>query len=211
MEALQEEYSDRVWEKKYELQDFLKHDELYEAYPMLRHTTLRFEKLDPGVKGKFDKRNGAIILSDSLFGKWPKTLLHEILHTDVVIDRFYPVVRHHVRHRILHTALRQQRPIPSEVGHFVLPLLCGHLPAAGRFSRLDLSCRIDVLPQIDLAGVFHLPFQIEQLPKPLLRIELFIESVVLRVQSVVFLRVSRLFGVEKPLQLPVDLLGAARL
>lgn len=80
MEALQEEYSDRLWEKKYELQDFLKHDELYEAYPMLRHTTVRFEKLDPGVKGKFDKRNGAIILSDSLFGKGPETLLHEIQH-----------------------------------------------------------------------------------------------------------------------------------
>lgn len=80
MEALQEEYSDRVWEKKYELQDFLKHDELYEAYPLLRHTTLRFEKLGPGVKGKFDKRNGSIILSDSLFGKGPETLLHEIQH-----------------------------------------------------------------------------------------------------------------------------------
>lgn len=80
MEALQEEYSDRVWEKKYELQDFLKHEELYEAYPLLRHTSVRFEKLDPGVKGKFDKRNGAIILSDSLFGKGPETLLHEIQH-----------------------------------------------------------------------------------------------------------------------------------
>lgn len=80
MEALQEEYSDRVWEKKYELQDFLKHDELYEAYPMLRHTTLRFEKLDPGVKGKFDKRSKTIVLSDSLFGKGPETLLHEIQH-----------------------------------------------------------------------------------------------------------------------------------
>ena len=80
MEALQEEYSDRVWEKKYELQDFLKHDELYEAYPLLRHTTLRFEKLDPGVKGKFDKRSNAIVLSDSLFGKGPETLLHEIQH-----------------------------------------------------------------------------------------------------------------------------------
>lgn len=80
MEALQEEYSDRVWEKKYELQDFLKHDELYEAYPLLRHTTLRFEKLDPGVKGKFDKRSNTIVLSDTLFGKGPETLLHEIQH-----------------------------------------------------------------------------------------------------------------------------------
>lgn len=80
MEALQEEYSDRVWEKKYELQDFLKHDELYEAYPLLRHTSVRFEKLDPGVKGKFDKRSNTIVLSDSLFGKGPETLLHEIQH-----------------------------------------------------------------------------------------------------------------------------------
>ena len=80
MEALQEEYSDRVWEKKYELQDFLKHDELYGAYPLLRHTTLRFEKLDPGVKGKFEKRSNAIVLSNSLFGKGPETLLHEIQH-----------------------------------------------------------------------------------------------------------------------------------
>lgn len=80
MEWLQEEYSDRVWEKKYELQDFLKHDDLYEAYPLLRHTTLRFEKLDPGVKGKFNKRDNSIVLSDSLFGKGPETLLHEIQH-----------------------------------------------------------------------------------------------------------------------------------
>jgi hypothetical protein len=80
MERLQEEYSDRVWEKKYELQDFLKHDDLYEAYPLLRHTTLRFEKLDPGVKGKFNKRDNSIVLSDSLFGKGPETILHEIQH-----------------------------------------------------------------------------------------------------------------------------------
>lgn len=80
MAELQEEYSDRVWEKKYELQDFLKHDELYEAYPMLRHTTLQFERLDSGVKGKFNKRDNSIVLSDSLFGKEPETLLHEIQH-----------------------------------------------------------------------------------------------------------------------------------
>ena len=104
--------------------------------------------------------------------------------------------------------LRQQCSVPSKVGHFVFPFLCGHLPAAGRFSRLDLSCGIDVLPKVDLAGVFHLPFQIEQLSEPLLRIELFIEPVVLCVHPVVFLRVSRLFGVEQSLQLPVDLLIA---
>lgn len=88
MEALQEEYSDRVWEKKYELQDFLKHDELYEAYPMLRHTALQFERLDSGVKGKFDKRSNTIVLSDTLFGKEPETLLHEIQHVIQKIEGF---------------------------------------------------------------------------------------------------------------------------
>ena len=56
---------------------------------MLRHMTVRFEKLDPGVKGKFDKRNGAIILSDSLFGKEPETLLHEMIH--YYIEEFNPL------------------------------------------------------------------------------------------------------------------------
>lgn len=62
------------------LADYIQHDKLFAAYPELKNTKVIFEKLDPGVKGKFDKRNGAIILSDSLFGKGPETLLHEIQH-----------------------------------------------------------------------------------------------------------------------------------
>ena len=80
MEALEEEYSDRVWEEKYELQDFLKHDKLYTAYPMLRHATLQFQKLEAGVNGYYSAKNHAIVLSNELIGKPEKTLLHEIQH-----------------------------------------------------------------------------------------------------------------------------------
>ena len=80
MEALEEEYSDRVWEEKYELQDFLKHEKLYEAYPMLRHAILQFEKLDEGTNGYYSAKNHAIVLSRELIGKPEKTLLHEIQH-----------------------------------------------------------------------------------------------------------------------------------
>ena len=80
MEALHEEYSDRVWEEKYEIQDFMKHDKLYEAYPMLKHATLQFQKMEAGVNGFYSAEDNTIVLSDNLIGKPEKTLLHEIQH-----------------------------------------------------------------------------------------------------------------------------------
>ena len=80
MEALHEEYSDRVWEEKYELQDFMKHDKLYEAYPMLKHATLQFQKMEAGANGFYSAEDNTIVLSDNLIGKPEKTLLHEIQH-----------------------------------------------------------------------------------------------------------------------------------
>lgn len=80
MERLQGEYSDAVWEEKYMLTDFLKHDALFEAYPQLRGVSLVFDSLDGGVKGYFSKRDNTIVLSDSLFGKDADTLIHEIQH-----------------------------------------------------------------------------------------------------------------------------------
>ena len=62
------------------LADYIQHDKLFAAYPELKNTKVIFEKLDPGVKGKFEKRSNTIVLSDSLFGKGPETLLHEIQH-----------------------------------------------------------------------------------------------------------------------------------
>lgn len=88
MEALQEEYSDRVWEEKYELQDFLKHEKLFEAYPMLRHATLKFQKLDDGTNGYYSGQDNTIVLSTDLIGKPEKTLLHEIQHAIQAYEGF---------------------------------------------------------------------------------------------------------------------------
>lgn len=80
MEQLGEKYYDAVWEEKHMLTDFLKHDELFEAYPRLKGVTLEFDELPAGANGFFSKRSNTIVLSDKLFGKSADTLIHEIQH-----------------------------------------------------------------------------------------------------------------------------------
>lgn len=80
MEQLGEKYYDTVWEEKHMLTDFLKHDELFEAYPRLKGVTLEFDELPAGANGFFSKRSNTIVLSDKLFGKSADTLIHEIQH-----------------------------------------------------------------------------------------------------------------------------------
>lgn len=90
LERLQEKYSDAVWDEKYLLTDFLKHDALFEAYPQLRGVSLAFDSLDGGVKGYFRKRDNTIVLSDTLFGKDADTLIHEIQHVIQSVEGFSP-------------------------------------------------------------------------------------------------------------------------
>ena len=80
MEQLGEKYYDTVWEEKYMLTDFLKHDELFEAYPRLKGVALQFDDLPAGTNGFFSKRSNTIVLSDKLFGKEADVLIHEIQH-----------------------------------------------------------------------------------------------------------------------------------
>ncbi len=89
MERLQDEYSDRVWEEKYLLRDFLHHDKLFQAYPQLNLVNLAFENLPNGVKGTFRKTDNTIILNKDLFGKaLDDTLIHEIQHAIQKIEGF---------------------------------------------------------------------------------------------------------------------------
>ena len=64
----------------WQLEDYLHHDELYEAYPMLKHATLQFQKMEAGANGFYSAEDNTIVLSDNLIGKPEKTLLHEIQH-----------------------------------------------------------------------------------------------------------------------------------
>ena len=79
-ERLEGEYYDRAWAEKYELVDFLRHSDLFEAYPALRHTSVVFKETMPGVNGYYDRTMGAIVLNKDLVGSPERTLVHEIQH-----------------------------------------------------------------------------------------------------------------------------------
>lgn len=79
-EQLESEYFDRAWAEKYELADFLRHSGLFEAYPKLRHTSLVFERTDPGINGYYNAGTDTIVLNDKLRGAPESTLVHEIQH-----------------------------------------------------------------------------------------------------------------------------------
>lgn len=88
MAKLEEIYSDRVWDEKYLLRDFLKHDKLFKEYPYLNRVSLVFDQLGSGEKGYFDKRSNTIVLSDNLIGTTEDTLIHEIQHVIQKIEGF---------------------------------------------------------------------------------------------------------------------------
>ena len=62
------------------LSDYIKHDALFEAYPQLRKTRLRFADLPEGTRGQYDPEQDIITLSNKLRGKPQDTLIHEIQH-----------------------------------------------------------------------------------------------------------------------------------
>lgn len=62
------------------LADYLQHDELFEAYPQLRKTTLRFADLPDGTRGQYDPSRDFITLDESMRRAPEDTLVHEIQH-----------------------------------------------------------------------------------------------------------------------------------
>lgn len=60
------------------LSDFIHHEELFQNYPQLRKTGLRFAELPKDVRGTFDGQD--IVLSESLRNAPEDTLVHEIQH-----------------------------------------------------------------------------------------------------------------------------------
>ena len=88
MQELQEQYEEYVWREKYLLRDFLKHDELFDAYPYMNRISLVFDDLPMGENGYFSKRSNTIVLSDKLFGKEKETVLHEIQHIIQKVEDF---------------------------------------------------------------------------------------------------------------------------
>ncbi len=73
------------------LGDYLKHDELFEAYPELRDIKLTFDKIDTGALGKYRFGKNEIVLDNSIRDdneRIKSTLIHEIQHAIQEIEGF---------------------------------------------------------------------------------------------------------------------------
>ena len=79
-EKLTDKYSDAVWDDKYLLRDYLKHDELFKRYPSLQGVSLVFEPMKAGEFGYFQGRDNSIHLNEDFKRVPESTLLHEIQH-----------------------------------------------------------------------------------------------------------------------------------
>lgn len=74
--------SDRVKNGNATLENILQHEELFSAYPQLRDVKVEFAKMEGGEKGKYDRKNNTITISEELKNRPVTTLLHEIQHAD---------------------------------------------------------------------------------------------------------------------------------
>lgn len=63
-----------------QLSDYVKHEDLYKAYPQLRKAGLRFAETEDYVRGSYSPETNVITVSESLRNAPEDVLLHEIQH-----------------------------------------------------------------------------------------------------------------------------------
>ena len=72
--------SERVERGNARLEDVLDHEELYRAYPQLRHVRVVFDETPKGVLGSFSAEGNQITISEELRDAPQDVLIHEIQH-----------------------------------------------------------------------------------------------------------------------------------
>ena len=80
--------SDRVRRGNATLQNLIRHDALFEAYPELRGAKVVFADMEPGTRGRYDPQINTITISEELKNAPQETLLHEIQHAIQEIEGF---------------------------------------------------------------------------------------------------------------------------
>lgn len=68
-------------------EDYIQHDELFEAYPGLKYVSIRFKELPQGEKGYYSYSDG-IVLNETLKNAPESTLIHEIQHVIQRLEGF---------------------------------------------------------------------------------------------------------------------------
>lgn len=79
-QTLTDEFGDAVWDDHILLRDYIRHDALFQKYPMLRFAELHFEPMGAAEKGYFDRATNTIHINERLKGIPQDTILHEIQH-----------------------------------------------------------------------------------------------------------------------------------
>lgn len=72
--------SERVERGNARLEDVLDHEELFRAYPQLRHVRVVFDEMPKGVLGSFSAKGNQITISEELRDAPQDVLIHEIQH-----------------------------------------------------------------------------------------------------------------------------------
>ncbi|MBR2977698.1 MAG: hypothetical protein IKC50_05425, partial [Oscillospiraceae bacterium] len=72
------------------LENLIRHDALFAAYPELRDVKVRFADLESGENGSYDRRSNTITIDRSLRNAPERTLVHEIQHAVQAIEGFTP-------------------------------------------------------------------------------------------------------------------------
>ena len=72
--------SERVERGNARLEDVLDHEELFRAYPQLRHVRVVFDEMPKGVLGSFSAEGNQITISEELRDAPQDVLIHEIQH-----------------------------------------------------------------------------------------------------------------------------------
>ena len=72
--------SERVERRNARLEDVLDHEELFRAYPQLRHVRVVFDEMPKGVLGSFSAEGNQITISEELRDAPQDVLIHEIQH-----------------------------------------------------------------------------------------------------------------------------------
>lgn len=73
---------------KTKLTDYIKHDALFEAYPQLRDTSLVFEEMERGDRGRYNRSSDTIFVNENLRHAPEDVLIHELQHAIQQIEGF---------------------------------------------------------------------------------------------------------------------------
>lgn len=70
------------------LEDIVKHDKLFAAYPELKNVNVRFKNMEMGRNGYYDRKTNTVVLNTFLWGQPENVIIHEVQHAIQQMEEF---------------------------------------------------------------------------------------------------------------------------